>query len=216
MPTVIDVGHFHIAMTRIPAASPTARAAERLGRQLADLHAAGSTRFGAPWSGYIGPLPMDNSDATDWASFYRDQRVRPFLESACRIGTVNATEAEAIEAVLDLLARLPGSEEPPSRIHGDLWSGNVLWTLGDEASVVDPAAHGGHRETDLAMLTLFGAPFLDRIISAYHEHRPLADGWPERVGIHQLHPLLVHAVLFGTGYGRQAGAVATEALRIWA
>jgi fructosamine-3-kinase len=72
------------------------------------------------------------------------------------------------------------------------------------AWVIDPAAHGGHRETDLAMLALFGAPHLDRTLAAYHEHRPLAAGWRERVALHQLHPLLVHAVLFGGSYGRRA------------
>ena len=94
---------------------------------------------------------------------------------------------------------LAGPPEPPSRIHGDCWSGNVLWS-GGRGWLIDPAAQGGHRETDLAMLALFGAPYLDRILAAYSDVAPLAAGWRDRVPLHQLHPLLVHACLFGSGY----------------
>lgn len=107
--------------------------------------------------------------------------------------------------------RLAGGEfdddDPPARLHGDLWAGNVLWTA-KGATLIDPAAHGGHRETDLAMLALFGAPHLERIIAAYREAHPLADGWPTRVALHQLHPVMLHAVLFGGGYAAQALTIA--------
>ena len=95
----------------------------------------------------------------------------------------------------------------PARLHGDLWAGNVLWSASGPV-LVDPAAHGGHRETDLAMLALFGLPHLDRVLAAYDEAWPLDDGWRDRVALHQLHPLLVHAALFGGGYGRQAVSAA--------
>ena len=107
---------------------------------------------------------------------------------------------------------LAGPQEPPARIHGDLWSGNVLWGSDGTAWLIDPAAHGGHRETDLAMLALFGAPHLQRLLDAYAEAAPLADGWRERVPLHQLHPLLVHAVLFGGGYGARAAQAARSLL----
>jgi fructosamine-3-kinase len=78
--------------------------------------------------------------------------------------------------------------------------------------VVDPAAGGGHRESDLAMLALFGCPHLARVLDAYDEAAPLADGWEDRVALHQLHPLLVHACLFGSGYGARAGDAARSLL----
>ena len=112
-----------------------------------------------------------------------------------------------MEKVTGRISELAGPAEPPSRIHGDSWSGNVMWSAG-RGWLIDPAAHGGHRETDLAMLALFGCPSLDRLLAAYQEVSPLADGWADRVALHQLFPLLVHAVLFGGGYLVQARATA--------
>ena len=85
--------------------------------------------------------------------------------------------------------------------------------VGRPGWLIDPAAHGGHRETDLAMLSLFGAPHLDAILAAYQQVTPLADGWRGRVPLHQLHPLLVHVCLFGASYRQQLLAAASAALR---
>lgn len=163
--------------------------------------------FGAPWRGFIGPLPMDNATSDTWAEFYIKRRVLPYLAQARDLGVIDQQGAASIEGALDHLAELPGADERPARIHGDLWSGNVIWGA-QGASLIDPAAHGGHRETDLAMLALFGLPFLDHVTAAYHEVFPLEPRWQQRMGIHQLHPLLVHAVLFGSSYGAQAVNVA--------
>ena len=213
VPQVLHVDDGSIAVAWVDHGRPTAEGAEALGRGLADLHAAGAPMFGAPWPGFIGPLAMDNRPAESspgWAAFYRERRVLPFLRSGHDRGAVEAAGVAAVERVLDRLEELCGAsaEEPPSRIHGDLWTGNVVWDTAGTAWLIDPAAQGGHRETDLAMLALFGAPHLERILAAYDGHRPLADGWPERVALHQLHPLLVHATLFGAGYGERAVAAA--------
>jgi fructosamine-3-kinase len=184
--------------------SPSAAAAEEFGRALAALHRLGAPGFGAPWPGYIGSLPLDNTPTGSWPEFYAERRVRPYLRSAVDRGHLAPDDAAAIERAVEAVE---DPAEPPARLHGDLWRGNVHWAADGRAWLVDPAAHGGHRETDLAMLALFGAPYLDRILAAYDEAHPLADGWRDRVGIHQLHPLLVHAVLFGGGYGARAAAV---------
>lgn len=212
VPTVLGVESGSITMTRVPIGRPSASAARRFGDRLATLHHAGAHRFGAPWPGFIGPLPMANSGAGDWPTFYAEQRVLPFVSMAEERGAIGARDAEDVRRALRCLPRLPGIDEAPSRLHGDLWSGNVLWGADDEVWLVDPAAHGGHRETDLAMLALFGCPHLEEILVAYQERHPLAPGWRQRVPIHQLHPLAVHAVLFGGGYGSQAGEAARSAL----
>ena len=126
-------------------------------------------------------------------------------------GALGPDGARLVEEVAGRLTALAGPAEPPARLHGDCWSGNVLWS-GGRGVLIDPAAHGGHRESDLAMLALFGAPYLDRILAAYHEVAPLAEGWRQRVPLHQLHPLLVHACLFGAGYAGPVRDAARAAL----
>jgi fructosamine-3-kinase len=171
------------------------------------LHASGAPTYGAPENGYIGTLPLPNKPAETWPDFYATRRVLPYLKLAADRGNVTTEDVRAVEGLIGRLTELAGPEEPPARLHGDLWSGNIVWSAGD-GHLVDPAAHGGHRETDLAMLALFGVPHLQRLMDAYREETPLADGWEERQPLHQLFPLLVHASIFGGHYGRKAAEVA--------
>lgn len=186
-----------------------ADAAASFGRALAATHAAGARGFGSDRDGFIGRLPMPNRGCETWVEFYAERRLRPFLRLARDRGAMTPAEVAAVEAVTDRLDELL-PEEPPARLHGDLWNGNVLWAHDGGAWVVDPAAYGGHREVDLAMLATFGLPHLERAFEAYAEAQPLADGWQDRLGVHQLFPLLVHACLFGGGYGGRAAALATR------
>jgi fructosamine-3-kinase len=137
--------------------------------------------------------------------------VLPYLKLARDRGAADDEDAATIEAVV---ARLPGlvPDEPPARLHGDLWNGNVLWGLDGRVWLIDPAAYGGHREVDLAMLALFGLPHLPRVFDAYAEVAPLADGWQERAPLHQIFPLLVHACHFGGGYAARAAQAAATYL----
>ncbi|WP_333767085.1 fructosamine kinase family protein [Streptomyces sp. IBSBF 2435] len=196
---------------------PDPETAARFGRDLAALHAAGAPAFGAPPPGgpedaYIGTAPMRNVPGADWPRWYAEHRVLPYLRRAVDGGGLSRAGASAVEEVCERLPELAGPAEPPARLHGDLWNGNVLWGADGHAWLIDPAAHGGHRETDLAMLQLFGCRHLDRIIGAYAEAAPLADGFAARLPLHQLFPLLVHTVIFGGGYGDQAVAAARAAL----
>ncbi len=212
VPEVLGVADDLLVLAWVAGGEPTVRAAERFGAALAATHAAGAPTFGAPRDGFIGSLQLPNAPAPDWPTFYARQRVLPYLRAAVDAGAVDSRDASSIERLLDRLPGLAGEPEPPARVHGDLWSGNVRWAADGQGWLLDPAAHGGHRETDLAMLALFGAPQLERVLAAYDEAWPLREGWRRRVPLHQLHPLLVHAVLFGAGYGRQAGAAARRAL----
>ncbi len=208
-----------LVLDRVTEGRPDRDAALRFGRELAGLHAAGAPAFGAPPPGgpveaFIGLAPMRNVTGDDWPVWYAEHRVLPYLRRAVDAGTMDAGEAAVVERVCARLPELAGPAEPPARLHGDLWSGNVLWGADGRVHVIDPAAHGGHRETDLAMLALFGCPLLDAVLEGYQEVAPLAEGWRERVGVHQLFPLLVHAVLFGRGYAGQALAAARSALAL--
>lgn len=203
---------------------PGVEAADTFGAGLAATHATGAACFGAPdedssasgssrrpsprVEAFIGTLPMPNRTAPTWPEFYATRRVLPYLKVARDRGRISTEDADAVESVVRRIVDLAGPEEPPARLHGDLWSGNLVWGQDARVWVVDPAAYGGHRETDLAMLSLFGCPQLPRVLDAYHEAAPLAEGWEDRVPLHQLFPLLAHAVMFGGGYGARAGDAA--------
>lgn len=221
VPDVLGWDATAIAVSWLPGEAPGAAAAERFGRDLARLHLAGSAGFGAPWPGFIASLPLgsgagnreDGGGGTgdSWPQWYGRERLLPYARHGLDAGTLHAPDMQLIELVASRASALAGPAEPPSRIHGDCWSGNLLWS-GGRGWLIDPAAHGGHRESDLAMLALFGAPYLDRIMAAYQEIAPLAAGWQARVPLHQLHPLLVHVCLFGAAYRDAALGAARSAL----
>jgi fructosamine-3-kinase len=190
---------------------PASTTVERLGRQLAAMHAAGSPVFGAAQDGWIGAAELENGPLDGWPEFYAERRVLPYVRQLRDGGKLGGDEATVFERLAARLPEIAGPAEPPARIHGDLWTGNVLWS-GERGWLVDPAAHGGHRETDLAMRTLFGEGWVPRMLAAYEESTPLSDGWRARQRLHQIHPLLVHAVLFGGGYLAAALAAAEEYL----
>ena len=212
VPEVLGLSDSLLVTTWITPGRATPQGAEEFGRQLATLHARGAQSYGASWPGFVGALPMDNTEEEEWPGFYTRRRVLPYLRAAVERGSVDADGAGVIERVCDRIEDLAGPPELPARIHGDLWAGNIHWDTRGRAWLIDPAAHGGHRETDLAMMALFEPPHLDTIIAAYDEVHPLDEDWRERVGLHQLHPLLVHAVLFGSSYGAQAVAAARQYL----
>jgi fructosamine-3-kinase len=211
VPEVLGADHECLIIRWVEPGKQSVDAATAFGRELAATHAAGADGFGLDHDGYIGKLPLPNRPTDTWAEFYAVRRVLPYLKLARDRGAVDDRDAATIEAVV---ARLPDlvPEEAPARLHGDLWNGNVLWGLDGRVWLIDPAAYGGHREVDLAMLTLFGLPHLPRVLDAYAEacadSRPLADGWQDRTALHQIFPLLVHACHFGGGYAARAAQAA--------
>jgi fructosamine-3-kinase len=211
VPEVLGWDEATLVISWVPEEAPSRQAAERFGRDLARLHTSGAAAFGAPWPGSIAGLPLENEPGSSWPEWYGMRRLLPYARLARDAGSLSPQDVRLIETVAARMPDLAGPPEPPSRIHGDCWSGNVLWS-GGRGWLIDPAAHGGHRETDLAMLALFGAPFLGRIVSSYQEVAPLSAGWRGRVPLHQLHPLLVHVCLFGAGYRPAALDAARGAL----
>lgn len=205
IPEVLGVDDEAIALTWIEQAPPTSARAAAFGRALAAMHAAGASGFGAGWTAYAGAIAMPNGPAADWPTFLGGCRIEPLLRAAVDSGGL--ASPKPVERVLARLPLLVDASEPPARLHGDLWSGNVLFT-DSAAALVDPSATGGHREMDIAMLSLFGAPYLDAVLTAYDEVNRLSDGWRERLGVHQLVPLLAHAAIFGGRYGVEAIAMA--------
>jgi fructosamine-3-kinase len=211
-PEVLAVTDDALALEWIEPGRPTPAAAEAFGRALAVTHRATPAHFGGDGDGYLGSLRLPNRPAATWPELYREQRVGPALQKAIERDAISPADALDVRRVLDNLEDLAGPGEPPALLHGDLWAGNVHWSAAGPVYLIDPAVQGGHRETDLAMLALFGAPLLDRILAAYDAAHPPSPGRDRRVPLHQLHPVVVHAALFGGGYGPRAGALARAVL----
>jgi fructosamine-3-kinase len=210
---VLSVADQHLDLAKLSFANPDPAMAEAFGAALARTHDAGAPAFGSPpagWEGdgFLGPatqlLPLSLTPEESWGAFYAEQRLLPMLAAAVDRGLFHRHDRAVFERVA---RRLHDGEfddgSAPARLHGDLWSGNIAWTPAG-AVLIDPAAHGGHRETDLAMLALFGCPHWDFVVGGYLGQHRLDAHWRERVALHQLHPLLVHAVLFGADYPGRA------------
>lgn len=228
-PAVLEVSESRLVTEYVDEWRPTAESARRLGRMIARMHASGAPWYGAPPSRYSGPawigdaalkvqqtLPQESKRS--WGNFYSRLRIRPYLSDV-----FDKREQDVIEQLCQALeSGVLDHDEPEmvrrkgdcvSRIHGDLWSGNVLW--GKRGPVlIDPAAQGGHAEEDLSALRTFGCPYLEQIIAAYQEVSPLADGWEDRVYLHQMHILMVHCYLFGRSYVPRTVEVARNALSL--
>ncbi|WP_375399347.1 fructosamine kinase family protein [uncultured Amnibacterium sp.] len=204
---VLAVAPGRIDLEVLTAARPSAAHARQFGRALAATHDAGAAAFGVPPPGLDGPTYIGNQGLTtrregwpQWGAFYAAERVLPYARRAADRGSLGGGELRLVQQACERITAGDFDDDAaPARIHGDLWNGNVQWTA-DGAVLIDPAAHGGHRETDLAMLALFGCPHLDDVLAGYEQAHPLVDGWHDRIELHQLHPLAVHAASHGPTY----------------
>jgi fructosamine-3-kinase len=216
-PRVVEVfgwGDDYLDIERVNSSSPTPKAAYDFGAALAHLHDFGADYFGEAPAGYSGtcyfgplqdPVPMDTGNWTTAEEYFAQGRLLPMVELGIQRGALNQSDMNMTQDIVSALPELlgPAASDSPARIHGDLWSGNVMWTADQgrsEAVLIDPAAHGGHREEDLAMLHLFGMSYLSNIIDGYQSVHQLAQGFADRYTLWQLYPIAGHCVFFGGGY----------------
>ena len=179
------------------------------GASLASLHQAGAPSFGREDGRTTGSRALPNDPCDTWIEFYAERRLLPLARLATDGAALPAESIRQLERLAGDLERVGGPPEPPSRLHGDLWAGNRIVDRDGRSWLIDPAAHGGHREFDLAMMRLFGgysAACFDAYADASADWAPLADGWEDRIALHQIAPLVVHAIKFGGGYVASAAA----------
>lgn len=172
---------------------------EHFGHSLAELHKVTNNRYGLDFNNYIGSLPQYNDRKDHWTDFFIYER----LERQIDMDQNHSGELPdpVVNKIRSLYPRLQDllPPEPPSLLHGDLWSGNFLINSKGEAALIDPAVYYGSREIELAFTRLFGG-FSPTFYDAYQENYPLEPGFDERKDIYNLYPLLVHVNLFGGAY----------------
>ncbi len=171
---------------------------EALGRGLAELHRIRARRFGFHQDNYLGSLKQDNGWSDSWVEFLVERRLAPLA----RLAELGPSVRGRLDRLLARLGQYVPAHPTASRLHGDLWAGNVLAGSQGEPVLIDPAVVHGHREVDLAMSELFGG-FSPRFHAAYREAWPLEPGYERRRDVYQLLPLLVHVILFGRSYEAQ-------------
>ncbi len=207
-PEVVDVGVHerteYLVLKYIDSNGPRPR--WNFGTELAELHRIEQPHFGWSASNYIGSLNQVNTPCDTWEEFFIQHRLNPRVKKLRDAHSIGSADVTAFNRLASVYAeRIP--RESPSMLHGDLWSGNVIVDLDKSTWLIDPAVYCGHREMDLAMMQLFGG-FDDEVYDFYHEVYPLEPGFENRVRLHQLYPILVHAELFGGHYVKEAVRIA--------
>ncbi|NQZ78968.1 MAG: fructosamine kinase family protein [Ekhidna sp.] len=193
VPKILGYGtidsYAYLLLEWIDKGSSSTRFWNQFGEGLAELHQVSNESFGLLYDNFIGSLPQRNTQSEDWSSFFTNTRLKPLVDRATSNNLMTTQTANAFEKLYTKLKNLI-PDEPPSLIHGDLWSGNYIVSTDHKAAIFDPAIHYGHRETELAFTTLFGG-FDSKFYDAYQATFPLERGFQERFDIHNLYPLMV-------------------------
>lgn len=200
VPDVLAVTDDLLVLEWIDEGRASATSDAGFGAALAAIHRRSIDTFGRSDAMTTGSRALPNTPRASWPDFYASNRLLPLARLASDAGALADSTIDRLVVVADHLDALDASDENPALLHGDLWAGNRLIDERGGNWLVDPAAHGGHREFDLSMMLLFGG-FGPDCFDAYHDAFPLAAGWRDRVPVHQLAPLVVHAIKFGGGYG---------------
>nr|WP_298377770.1 fructosamine kinase family protein [uncultured Halomonas sp.] len=196
VPEVLGLDNDILVMEALDTVSGGQRLEQQLGTGLRELHEVSGTTHGWERNNACGPTPQDNTPCADGRIFQRERRLLPLGQACADKGLLKKNTLERLTRIAEgLESWLPNAR--PSLVHGDLWSGNVLYTRKGPA-IIDPAVYRHYPEVDLAMLTLFGSPSAVFFEAYWDGKRP--DDWPRRQGLFQLYPLLNHLLLFGAGY----------------
>ncbi len=175
---------------------------ETLGRGLAQMHQKSAVEYGFHHSNYCGTTVQDNSWTTNWPEFYTQNRINSLINQIKKSRGLSLVEQKIFDKLIDRLPNLLPHSTIPSLIHGDLWSGNYMFTAKGPA-LIDPACYYADREMELGMMKLFGG-FSTKVWGAYQEEWPLPEDWQQRNQLYQLYHVLNHYLLFGGSYGWQA------------
>ncbi len=200
IPNVLFQTRNLLALDCLEATAKSEKMERRLAMHLAAIHSQEQDFFGWNRDNYIGHLAQSNSPSVSGSEFYAEQRLLPLAKQALQMGLMTAADVQKVSKLCERLEHILPKENPVL-LHGDLWAGNVFFGE-NEVYLIDPAVYYGYRETDIAMTMLFGG-FSAAFYDEYNNLAPLSEGWKERMLLFQIYPLLVHLLLFGSGYHGQ-------------
>ena len=208
VPKVIVQGESFLVLNLINEGRAESNSAFEFGIQLANMHQQSSDMFGLDHDNFIGRLPQGNTKHNSWSDFFISERIKPQVALGFDNGIFPRSLLLSVDQLYATVEKL-FPEEPPALLHGDLWSGNYMFTEGGNTCIYDPAVYYGHREMDIAMTCLFGG-FSPDFYKGYQSKYPLKQGWENRLALCNLYPLLVHANLFGGSYINQVTSLFTR------
>jgi fructosamine-3-kinase len=201
VPEVFHGSETLLLMEFIEGTSRFSEGAERHAAELlSELHSINAKNYGHERNTLIGSLDQPNPPTEEWTDFFRDHRLLYMADVAHRSGRLPTEDRRRIDTLAGKLEEYIETPNPPSLLHGDAWSANVL-AKGDRITAfLDPAIYSADPEIELAFISLFdsfGEPFFER----YGEMRGIRSGFFEvRRDLYNLYPLLVHVYFFGGGY----------------
>lgn len=205
IPEVVEVGKNFLLLSLLIPGSGNSGSAYGFGTELAKLHQHSFETFGLNHDNFIGKLPQRNHQRQNWADFFVSERIEPQIKVGIQTGKFESDLIPIVDVLHKTVQDLFPNEQP-ALLHGDLWSGNYMFTKSGAASIYDPAVYYGHREMDIAMTRLFGG-FSSDFYEGYNSEYALADGFEDRIEVCNLYPVLVHSNLFGGGYVRRANEI---------
>jgi len=208
IPKVLEFDKDYILLEYIQTGNKNKNFFEEFGRCFAEMHKFTSDHFGFYEDNYIGSNPQKNipheKEKSNWVEFYFNKRILFQFKLAEKLGNSTDELRKGISRLENKIHEIiDSSNEKPSLLHGDLWSGNYMIDENGSAILIDPAVYYGSREADLGMTKLFGG-FSSEFYKAYIESFPLEDGYDYRENIYKLYHVLNHLNLFGGGYYSQA------------
>ncbi|MEA3433011.1 MAG: fructosamine kinase family protein [Campylobacterota bacterium] len=204
VPKVYDVTETHLLLEYIKETKQANCTQEiEAAKILTALHSVTneSRMYGYYYDTSIASFSQKNEQTQyNWTLFLGQMRIMPMAKICYDKGAISKQILERLEGLCrELYKRIDMSMITPSLLHGDLWSGNILFNM-NGAVLIDPAIYFGDREMELAFILMFNT-FGETFFDSYTEMHPLSeDFYNTKVPLYQIYPLLVHVALYGSSY----------------